>query len=346
MGLGAAALFGLTAPLSKPLLEETGPLVLAALLYLGGGIGLLVFGGARRILALHGSKEAALRRSDVPLLLGVVLTGGIVGPVLMLTGLERLSALGTSLLLNLEAPFTIVMALLVFREHLGRRELVGAAAIVGGALLLAIRPGELRGDWIGVAALSGACLAWATDNNLTQRLSLRDPVAVVVVKTLGAGGCMLAIALALGQRLPPAETTFVALLLGSAGYGLSIVLDLRALRILGAAREAAYFATAPFLGALASVVLLGDRLAPADWAGGAAMALGVWTLLRARHAHVHTHEALVHEHLHVHDEHHRHHHEGPVNEPHSHEHRHVPITHDHPHLSDLHHRHRHGPLRR
>ena len=192
-----------------------------------------------------------------------------------------------------------------------------------------------------MACLAGACLSWALDNNLTQRLSLKDPVAVVRLKALGAGGCMLVLALLRNPQLPAAAVLAGALALGAASYGLSILLDMYALRLLGAAREAALFATAPFVGALAALPLLGERLRAVDVAAGALMAVGVVLLLRERHGHLHTHAPLEHEHLHVHDAHHAHAHEGPVTEPHSHPHRHVALTHDHPHVSDLHHRHRH-----
>jgi hypothetical protein len=124
-------------------------------------------------------------------------------------------------------------------------------------------------------------------------------------------------------------------------YGASLVLHLRAARVLGAARQSAWFATAPFAGALLAVPLLGERPAAADGVAAAVMIAGVALLARARHAHLHTHQAIEHEHLHVHDEHHRHPHEGPVDEPHSHPHRHEPLTHDHAHASDLHHHHPH-----
>lgn len=339
MGLGAAALFGLSAPVAKLLLPTSGPLLLASLLYLGGGAGLGLAGiGAPR-------REAPLERRDGPLLAGIILCGGMLGPVLMLVGLTRLSGVATSLLLNLEGPFTILIAVLLFGEHLGRRAVLAAACIFCGAAVLGLQAGEVRADWPGVLAVAGACLSWAVDNNLTQRLSLKDPVAVVRIKALGAGGCMLVLAVATGHPLPEARVVAAALALGAASYGLSIVLDMYALRLLGAAREAAYFATAPFLGALAALPLLGERLSLTDLLGGAAMALGVVLLVRERHGHVHTHEALEHEHLHTHDAHHQHEHPGmtDVTEPHSHPHRHAPLTHDHPHVSDLHHRHKHGP---
>ncbi len=337
LGLGAACLFGASAPFAKLLLSATGPLMLAALLYLGAAAALSLYlagASARR-------REAKLGRGDLPLVAAVVVLGGIVGPVLMLTGLARVSALAGSLLLNLEAPFTILLAVAFFGEALGPREALGAGAIVLGAVLVGVWPGQLRADWAGALALAGACLAWGIDNNLSQRLSLRSPAEVARAKTLGAGACTLLIALGAGYRPPGPAVALAALALGAVSYGLSLVLDVKALRLLGAAREAAYFATAPFLGALISVALFRKLPQAADWAGGLAMAGGVALLMRERHAHLHAHAELTHEHRHFHDEHHRHSHEGPVAEPHSHPHRHPPLTHDHPHLPDPHHRHRH-----
>lgn len=338
LGLAAAALFGASAPLSKLLLPATGPLALAGLLYLGAGIALALFRIAVRQVP---DREARLRRADAPLLAGVALTGGFIGPVLMLFGLQRLPAITTALLLNLEAPFTILLAVILFGEHLNRRELLGAGLTMLGAALLSYRPGEIRPDWVGIGAIAGACLFWAIDNNLTQRLSLRDPVSVVRFKTLVSGAFSLALALLTLQSFGPPVQIAAALFLGSLSYGLSIVLHLYALRLLGAARQAVFFATAPFLGALLAVTVLGEGPRRTDVAGAAVMLFGVVALARARHSHLHAHEVLEHDHLHVHDEHHRHEHEGSVQEPHSHPHRHEALTHDHPHVSDAHHRHRH-----
>jgi drug/metabolite transporter (DMT)-like permease len=337
--LCAAALFGLSAPAAKLLLGAVSPVLLAGLLYLGAALGLWL----HRALAPR-TREAGIGRGDVVKLAGVVLAGGVGGPVLMLLGLSRVSALTGSLLLNLEAPFTVLLAVLLFREHLGRRALAAIVLICAGAALLELRPGPLGADTLGVVLLGAACACWALDNNLTQRLSLRDPFAIVRVKALGAGVVNTGLGLfVIGSPLPAREHVAGALLLGSLSYGASIVLDAYALRLVGAAREAAYFATAPFVGALASVAVLGDPLEwPAVLAMGV-MALGVVFLLRERHTHVHEHAELEHLHLHVHDEHHRHEHDSdaPPGEPHSHVHRHVPLVHDHPHLPDAHHRHRH-----
>src|SRR5437868_5056399 len=287
LGLGSALLFGLGAPVSKLLLPRTQPLTLAALLYFGAGAAFLV-ARARR-------SEAPLTHADAPVLAAAVIAGAALGPVLMLWGLARVSGLAGSLLLNLEAPFTIALAVLAFGEHLSRREALAAALVVCGGALLGAR-GQWSGSVAGACAIAFACLCWALDNNIAARLALKDPVQVLRVKALCAGAVNLLIAFALGQALPPLATVAGALALGALSYGASLLLYLRAQRSLGAARQAALFAAAPFAGAIASIPLLGDRPAPADFAAAALMAAGVATLLRAQHAHQHTHEALEHDH--------------------------------------------------
>jgi drug/metabolite transporter (DMT)-like permease len=178
---------------------------------------------------------------------------------------------------------------------------------------------------------------------LTQRLSLKDPFQVVRIKTLAAGTFNAALALALGAAVPDAPIVALALGLGVLSYGISVVLDAYALRLHGAAREAAYFATAPFVGAAAAVPIRGEQLGVAELGAMGLMALGVVLLMRERHTHEHIHEPIEHEHLHVHDEHHQHEHapNEPSAEPHAHPHRHLRLIHDHPHVPDLHHRHKH-----
>jgi drug/metabolite transporter (DMT)-like permease len=332
LGLASALLFGLAAPASKLLLRQTQPLLLASLLYLGAGGAFL--------LVRRGRAEAKLARADAPALLGSVLFGAALAPVLLLWGLSRVSGLGGSLLLNLEAPFTMLFAVLLFGEHLSRRELVAAALVVLGGALLGAR-GALQASAAGAAAIALACAFWAIDNNLSARLALKDPVQVLRIKALCAGAANLVLALAVGQRLAAASVVAGALALGAASYGLSLLLYLKAQRALGAARQAVLFAAAPFAGAILSIPLLGDKPGPRDALAAAAMAAGVLALVRARHAHRHRHDAIEHEHAHVHDEHHRHAHEGTVVEPHSHLHRHEEMTHEHAHVSDVHHRHRH-----
>ncbi|HZO80553.1 MAG TPA: DMT family transporter [Candidatus Binataceae bacterium] len=336
--LGAAALFGASTPAAKLLLKHLSPLMLSASLYLGAAIAL----SAYRLLGWSASRETPIGRDDIPAIAGIIFFGGILGPVLMLYGLQRISAFTGSLLLNLEGPFTALIAVGLLGEHLGTREKLAATAIMLGGMLVSLEPGYLGGSWLGAVEVAGACLSWGVDNNLTRHLSLRDPVAVARIKTSAAGLCVLALALLHdGARIPALTALLLAGCVGALCYGLSITLDVKALRMLGAAREAAYFATAPFVGALFSLVVFRGLPNPSELAGTVLMIAGVLVLVREKHAHLHPHEAMLHEHLHVHDDHHQHEHDEVVAEPHSHAHVHEPLTHAHSHTPDLHHRHRH-----
>lgn len=339
-GLLSAILFGASVPITKQLLPEVAPTLLAGLLYLGGGLAV----GTVRLVARRRIVEAGLDRADLPRVVAIVGLGGVVGPLALVNGLRTVSGVSGALLLNLEGPLTVLVAITVFREHLGSRAALGAGLVFLGACLLAL-PGAGAGTshLTGVLLLATACAAWALDNNLTQGLAGKDPWQLVIAKTVGAGAGMVALALALGDRLPASRIVLAALVLGALAYGASVLLDAFALRLLGAAREAAFFATAPFAGALLSVPVLGERLGPVQLAAGAVMVGGVAILVRERHGHEHTHETLEHSHRHVHDAHHQHPHPEGVDptRPHAHPHRHAPLTHAHAHVSDVHHRHVH-----
>jgi drug/metabolite transporter (DMT)-like permease len=341
LALASAVLFGASTPFSKLLLGAVEPWLLAGLLYLGAGLGLAVVHFTRALLGVA-APEAPLRRTDLPWLAAVVVSGGMVGPLLLVFGLSRTTAASGALLLNLEGLATMGLAWLVFRENVDRRLLLGAAAIVAGAVMLSWRGGALRFD-MGALMIAGACLAWGVDNNLTRKLSSADPVAIAMIKGLVAGSVNIVLALVLlGAKAPSAGIIAGAALVGLLGVGVSLVLFILALRHLGAARTGAYFSLAPFVGAALSLALLHEPLTAQLAIAGALMGFGLWTHLTERHAHSHAHDALEHEHSHVHDAHHRHVHENPVSEPHSHWHRHEPLRHAHPHYPDLHHRHVHG----
>jgi drug/metabolite transporter (DMT)-like permease len=339
--IGSAILFAISTPLAKPLLREgLSPQLLAGLFYLGSGVGLSALQLIRAGLG-RAAGEAPLRAADLPRLGLAVLLGGALAPTLLLLGLARTPASTAALLLNLEGIATMLIAWVIFHENVDRRLIVGAMAISAGAALL---------SWSGVGIapsggsllIAGACLAWGIDNNVTRTLSSADPVQIALIKGLVAGSVNLALALVLGARLPTFSIALYALMLGFFGYGVSLVLFVHALRLLGAARTSAYFSTAPFIGALLAVGLFSEAVTTKLVVAGLLMAAGVYLHLRESHDHNHAHEPLEHEHLHVHDAHHQHEHgssEGAA--PHSHRHQHSPVVHSHPHYPDLHHRHHH-----
>jgi drug/metabolite transporter (DMT)-like permease len=332
----SAALFGVSAPFAKVLLGEVSPWLLAGLLYLGSGLGLAI------VRVIWNSKEAGLSRRDLPWLGAAVLSGGVIGPVLLLFGLVQSTASEAALLLNLESVLTLVMAWVVFKENVDRRLMTGAVSIVAGAVVLSWPEDTNVGLSWGPLLIAGACLAWAIDNNLTRKVSAADPMQIAMVKGLAAGIVNVVIALALGASLPAAGALGQAGLLGFFSYGVSLTLFVLALRHLGTARTGAYYSLAPFIGAGSAILLLGEPITVPFLAGGALMAIGLWLHLTEKHQHEHEHEPMEHEHVHVHDAHHQHSHApGTPPTPHVHVHQHARLLHRHPHYPDLHHRHSH-----
>jgi drug/metabolite transporter (DMT)-like permease len=241
----------------------------------------------------------------------------------------------------MEGVLTSMLAWFVFKENFDRRIFIGMLFIVvAGALLSWDQAPALGVPW-GALAITGACLCWGIDNNLTRKVSASDALQIACAKGLTAGFVNLGIAFALGFRLPAPGTVALAALVGFGGYGLSLVMFVLALRHLGTARTGAYFALAPFAGAALSMLLLAESPPAGFWLAAALMGAGIWLHLSERHAHDHEHVAVTHSHEHVHDEHHRHRHAMPLPGAHTHPHTHQPLRHSHPHAPDLDHRHRH-----
>jgi drug/metabolite transporter (DMT)-like permease len=340
----SAVLFGASTPACKVLVGSVDPVMLAGLLYCGAGIGAIVLRQALPPI-LSGAPEAALARAQLPWLAGAIISGGIVGPLLMMAGLAHTDAAAASLLLTLEGAATALLAWFVFHENFDRRVALGMACLAAGAVVLSLTGAPGLGSLLGPLAIVGACLAWGLDNNLTRKISLADPLQIVAIKGLVAGPLNVALALSFGAAIPGVSGLLAAGVVGFIGYGVSLALFVAALRHLGAARTGAYFSTAPFIGSVLAVAALGEPVNAQLVLAGALMAVGVWLHVTERHEHEHTHEPMAHSHLHSHDIHHQHAH-GPLDppgEPHTHHHEHARMRHSHPHAPDMHHLHRHRP---
>lgn len=338
--LGAAILFGASMPFAKQLVSNCSPLPLAGLLYLGCGVGLI----ASRLIRDKGWKSSTLAPHEWPWFLSAICFGGIIGPILLMFGLIRTTAATSSLLLNLEAVLTAVLAWSVFKENTDRRIVLGMVLIVAGGIVLSWPNKNLAEfNWLGPLLITGACLCWAIDNNLTRKVSSSDPLLIAGSKGLVAGVVNTSIALLAGATFPHWGTVIYALVVGFIGYGISLVLFVMALRGLGTARTGAYFSTAPFIGAAIALLFFRESASILFWVAAALMGIGVLLHLTEFHEHEHLHEPLFHEHSHYHDKHHQHDHDFPWNGkvPHTHTHQHQAITHSHPHYPDIHHAHKH-----
>lgn len=328
----AALLFGISAPLAAQLTADLHGFGLAGCLYLGAALAVLPVAGRSR------PTLATVRRGAGRLAVAVVV-GGAIGPVLLALGLARAPAATSSLLLNLELVFTVLLAAVLFREHLGARVVAGTVLVTVASVVLGW--GAAPDVRVGALLLAGACLCWAVDNGVTAALDELAPAHITLAKGVIAGTGNLLIGIVVDGP-PDLAPVLAALVIGAFGYGLSITLWVAGARELGAARGQLVFATAPFLGAVVAWTLLAEPIsAPQAVAVGIAL-LGVALVADSAHVHHHRHTAVEHDHGHRHDDdHHDHPHRRQGIGRHQHTHRHPRRTHAHTHVPDLHHRHPH-----
>lgn len=336
--LAAAALFGAATPVSKRLLADVSPQVLAGLFYAGAAVGLLpsMLRGSVRGRGIGLPRDSPNRAR----LAGAVLFGGVLGPVLLLLGLDLARAASVAMLLNLETTATAVLALLLFKEHLGRWSWIGNIGVVAAGVLLGLEGGQP--GVLGALLVAGAAVCWGLDNNLTAVIDGITPVQSTFWKGLVAGATNLTIGLVVAPAAP-SWSWLVAVGVGTLAYGVSIVLYISAAHSLGATRSQMVFATSPFFGVVLAVFWLGEGLSGMQLLAFFVIAVSLALLFLESHDHEHVHEPIVHTHAHRHDDgHHDHGHEGvPPSRRHVHEHTHGRLVHRHPHWPDIHHRHAH-----
>jgi drug/metabolite transporter (DMT)-like permease len=331
----SAALFGISTPVAKLLVSDISPVALAGLLYLGAFLGL----GLLRLSRLGGSEESELKREEVPYLIGSIISGGVIAPILLMTGIASVTGIASSLLLNLEGVATALIAWLAFKEVVGQRTWSALALMTMAGVLLALDTGGGETSVFGAALIVMAMFFWGLDNNLTRRIAGTGPRRIAMLKGLVAGTASLSLAFLLGQGPSLGPDMLAALVLGSLSYGVSLVLFIMALDSLGSARTGAFFALGPFIGAVVSVPLLGEVPELAMLPAGILMAIGVYLLLTERPTNLHWHPRVVHSHVHDHTGEHTHAHSPPVAGTHSHEHVHEAVLHEHEHDRDQQHQH-------
>jgi drug/metabolite transporter (DMT)-like permease len=259
-----------------------------------------------------------------------------------MVGLNLISGFSVSLLLNLEGVATAIIAVFFFRENAGKRLWFALLFMTVAGVLLSWNPGQSKFSIVGPLLIVLAVVCWGIDNNLTRQISDKNPIQITYIKGLVGGVVSISIALILGKTVPLDFTLLWALLLGAFSYGISLVLFIKALQGLGSSRTGAFFSLGPFVGAIASVIILREWLGWVMFPALVLMVLGTWLIVNERHEHAHTHAAVTHTHMHRHDDlHHLHVHLEGIQEPHSHEHLHPEINHTHAHWPDTLHRHEH-----
>lgn len=336
----AAALFGISAPFSKLLLIELSPLMLSALLYLGAGIGMLAIYSIRRISKTK-FIEASLAKQELPFILLMVALD-IAAPISLMVGLNLTTSSNAALLNNFEIAATSVIALVVFKEAISKRLWLSISLITLSSIILSIKDFSSFSFSMGSIFVLLACIFWGLENNCTRKLSIKDPLQVVIIKGIGSGLGALAIAISANQTSWNPVFITLSLFLGFLAYGLSIFFYVTAQRSLGAARTSAYYAVAPFIGVGISFIIFEEPITVSFLAASIVMVLGTYFAIFEKHEHKHLHTLIEHDHRHNHtDKHHNHSHELITNDEHTHLHTHEKLVHNHQHTLDIHHAHEH-----
>lgn len=335
----AAVLFGICSPVSKLLLNDLSPTLLAALLYLGAGFGMLL---VQRIGILRKKPraEAKITKKELPYTAAMILLD-IGAPIFLMLGLTMTTASTASLLNNFEIAATAAIAMIFFKEPLDKRMWMAILLITISCMILSVKDFHSLSPSIGSIFVIAACLCWGVENNCTRMLSLKDPLQIVILKGFGSGTGALLIAVGVNGCHGSLPYILLALLLGFVSYGLSIFFYIAAQRELGAARTSIYYSAAPFIGVLISWVVLRDALTGSFLTALAIMLIGTYFAISEKHKHRHIHVEETHEHRHRHNDGHHNHHDSEITEEHSHEHTHEALAHTHTHMPEIHHQHKH-----
>lgn len=321
----AAALYAINIPLSKLLLRQVAPTMMAAFLYLGAGGGLFLYG----LLSREKETTAPLTRAELPYTIGMIVLD-IAAPILLMLGLERTTSANASLLNNFEIVATSLIALLVFREKLSKHLSAAIVLVTMASITLSFEgAGSFRFNSGSLLVLGAAC-CWGLENNCTRMLSSKSSVQITTIKGICSGLGSLVIALVIGEKLPGILWLLAVLVLGFVAYGLSINFYIKAQKDLGAAKTSAYYSISPFLGVVFGLFIPGAALGIRFFIGLAIMIVATVLLTRdtvsLQHTHKHTH-IHTHEHSHTHAHTHTH---GQDEDVHSHDHPNLEIhTHSH-----------------
>lgn len=335
----AALCYGISIPISKLLLENMPPVFMAALLYIGAGLGMLLIKAFKNKNVQR--KEAKITKKELPYTFAMVVLD-ILAPIFLMIGLSKSTSASASLLNNFEIVATSIIAFVIFKESVGKRTWLAVMLITIASIILSVEDFSSLKFSVGSIFVLLACICWGLENNCTNKLSLKDPLEIVIIKGIGSGLTSLVIAFIIKEYNTNIGYILIALLLGFISYGLSIYFYIYAQRNLGATRTSAYYAFSPFIGVGLSFILFREAPTFSYLIALGIMFAGVYFVAFEKHNHLHEHEEFGHEHRHNHnDGHHTHTHGDAIIGEHSHFHIHNFIKHYHSHTPDLHHLHEH-----
>lgn len=250
----AVALYAINIPISKILLNQVSPTMMAAFLYLGAGLGLFIY----RLLTPKKESSEPLSKDDLPYTIGMIVLD-IAAPILLMLGLQQTNSANASLLNNFEIVATSLIAFFIFKEAISKKLGLAIVLVTIASIALSFEGTDSFDFNIGSLFVLGAASCWGLENNCTRMLSSKSSVQITTIKGIFSGLGSLIVALVVGEPFPALVSILAVLVLGFISYGLSINFYIKAQKDLGAAKTSAYYAIAPFLGAAFGMLLLQER---------------------------------------------------------------------------------------
>lgn len=313
----AAALYAINIPFSKLLLNNISPTMLAAFLYLGAGIGMIILNIASKILKKDTKKEL-LTKKELPYTVAMVVLD-IIAPILLMIGISKTTSANAALLNNFEIVSTSIIALVIFREIISKKLWLAIGLVTLASAILSFEGNGAFAFNEGSLFVLGACICWGFENNCTKMISNKSSEEIVIIKGIFSGLGSLVVAIIIGEHIPAFIWIAPAMILGFVAYGLSINFYILAQKDLGAAKTSAYYSTAPFLGVAFSMIFVGER--PQIQFYIALIIMIISTILMVKdnitlqhtHKHEHTKNGITYSHTHIHIH-------GSDSQKHDHEH--------------------------
>jgi drug/metabolite transporter (DMT)-like permease len=283
----AAILFGSVSTITKPVLEDLNAFSVSSLTYIIAGLSLVPFlkfsstnsnpnpnSNNNTIESTENTLNNVIKwtnknnnKKNYSLLLLTSLCGAVIAPILFFYGLSNTSASDSSILINGEILFSILLAIVFFNEKLIKREIIAVILVLFGIVILTTNMQfsnsflELN---IGNILIVGATLFWALDNNISKIISKTIHIPkIIVLKSLIGGSLLFMLTMVIfGIEEFEVDIFHIPYLVfaGSMGFGVSLFFFLNGLKRIGTVKTMLLFSTSSIFGMIFATIFLNENI--------------------------------------------------------------------------------------
>jgi drug/metabolite transporter (DMT)-like permease len=253
----AAALFGSVSTISKPVLSTVSPVLLSSLVYIISGLTFTPIA--------QKTERKKVSKKYYYLVLVTATIGAAAAPIMFFTGLQLTTAANTALLSNGETVFSILFALVFFKEKLKRAGYAAVALILIGVFIVTTNfhfDSSMMQFNSGNILVIGATALWGLDNNISKIITRHLQISrLVQLKSLTGGSISLFAVLLIGIPLKIQGTQIIPIVLvGALGFAISLYLYLHGIRRIGVVKSSSLLSLSSVFGLIFAAVLLHEPI--------------------------------------------------------------------------------------